>query len=131
MIGLDTNVLVRYFQRDDAAQTETAGTLIGSFTTARRGFIANGVLIELAWVLASRYKVSRGDVAEIIQRLLLSQEIVIEQASVAWEALRIYRASSADFSDCLIERIGAAAGCDYTVTYDKAAAKTAGMRLLK
>lgn len=131
MIGLDTNVLVRYFQRDDPAQTEKASVLIESFTAERRGFVASSVLIELAWVLVSRYKVSRGEVSEIIQRLLLSQEIIIEQASIAWEALRTYRASSADFSDCFIERIGAAAGCDYTVTYDKAAAKTAGMRLLK
>lgn len=112
-------------------QTEKASALIESFTAERRGFVASGVLIELAWVLASRYKVSRGEVSEIIQRLLLSQEIIIEQASIVWEALRTYRASSADFSDCFIERIGAAAGCDYTVTYDKAAAKSAGMRLLK
>lgn len=131
MIGLDTNVLVRYFQRDDPAQTEKASALIESFTAERRGFITVGVLMELEWVLASSYKIGRGEVAEILLRLLLSREIAIEQAPVVWEALRVFRASNADFSDCVIERVGAAAGCEYTLTYDKAAARSAGMRLLK
>jgi predicted nucleic-acid-binding protein len=131
VIGLDTNVLVRFFQQDDPTQSARASALIGSFTSERRGFIANSVLVELAWVLTSKYKISRGDMANILERLLLAQEVVIEQAPVVWQALRVYRASKADFADCLIERIGAAAGCDYTVTYDREAAKTAGMRLLK
>ena len=134
VIGLDTNVLLRYFQKDDPVQTERAAALIGSFTVERPGFITCGVLMELEWVLSSKsskYKVSRHDVAEILLRLMLAPEVVIEQSTAVWEALRIYRSTRADFSDCLIERIGAAAGCDYTVTYDVTAAKTAGMRLLK
>ncbi|MGC2163017.1 MAG: type II toxin-antitoxin system VapC family toxin [Silvibacterium sp.] len=131
MIGLDTNVLVRYFQKDDPAQTERASALIASFTAERPGFIASSVLMELVWVLTSKYRISRSDIGEILLRLMLSNEVMIEQASIVWEALRIYRSSRADFADCLIERIGAAAGCDYTVTYDQIAAKTAGMRLLK
>ena len=131
MIGLDTNVLVRYLQRDDPSQTARASALIASFTAERRGFIASSVLVELAWVLTSKYKISRADMVTILERLLLAQEVVIEQAPVVWQALQAYRASNADFADCLIERIGAAAGCDYTVTYDRDAAKTAGMRLLK
>lgn len=131
MIGLDTNVLVRYFQQDDPAQSAKASTLIESFTAERRGFIASSVLVELAWVLSSKYKISRGDMATILERLLLAEEVVIEQPAVVWQALQVYRGSKADFADCLIERIGAAAGCDYTVTYDQDAAKTAGMRLLK
>jgi predicted nucleic-acid-binding protein len=131
VIGLDTNVLVRYFQKDDPIQTERASALIESFTAEQPGFIACGVLMELVWVLTGKYTVSRNDMAEILLRLLLSKEVVIEQAPVVWEAVRVYRASRSDFADCLIERIGAAAGCDYTVTYDITAAKTAGMRLLK
>jgi predicted nucleic-acid-binding protein len=131
MIGLDTNVLVRYFQQDDPVQTARASALIASFTAERRGFIASSVLVELAWVLTSKYKIGRGDMAGIIERLLLAQEVVIEQAPIVWRAVRVYRSSQADFADCLMERIGDAAGCEYTVTYDQAAAQTAGMRLLK
>lgn len=131
MIGVDTNVLVRLFQQDDPAQTARASALFTSFTGEERGFIASSVLAELAWVLTSKYKVSRSDLGDILERLLLAQEVVIEQAPVVWQALRVYRVSKADFADCLIERIGASAGCEYTVTYDREAAKTAGMRLLK
>lgn len=87
--------------------------------------------MELEWVLTSKYKLNRNDIAEILLRFMLAPEVVIEQSATVWEALRIYRSTRVDFSDCLIERIGAAAGCDYTVTYDVTAAKTAGMRLLK
>lgn len=131
MIGLDTNVLVRYLQQDDPAQSARASALIESFSSERRGFIASGVLVELVWVLTSRYKINRAAMADILEHLLLAQEIMVEQAPVVWRALHAYRASRADFADCLIERMCHAAGCDYTVTYDIAAAKTAGMRLLR
>ena len=130
MIGLDTNVLVRYVQQDDPVQSAKANAVIGSLTSERRGFIASSVLVELAWVLTSKYKVGRNDVADVLQSFLLSQEVRVEQAPIVWRALHLYRASKADFADCLIERLGAAAGCDYTVTFDQAAAKTAGMKLL-
>jgi predicted nucleic-acid-binding protein len=131
VIGLDTNVLLRYLVKDDPVQTEHAATLIESFTSEHPGFITCGVLMELEWVLTSKYKLKRNDIAEILLRFLLAPEVVIEQSATVWDALRIYRSTRADFSDCLIERIGAAAGCDFTVTYDVIAAKTAGMRLLK
>jgi len=131
VIGLDTNVLLRYLVKDDPVQTERAAALIESFTPEHPGFVACGVLMELEWVLTSKYKLNRNDIAEILLRFMLAPEVVIEQSATVWEALRIYRSTRGDFSDCLIERIGAAAGCDYTVTYDVIAAKTAGMRLLK
>jgi predicted nucleic-acid-binding protein len=61
---------------------------------------------------------------------LHSNELVIEQAELVSQALRTYKSSRADFADCLIERCGHAAECDYTVTFDKDAAAGAGMRLL-
>jgi predicted nucleic-acid-binding protein len=47
------------------------------------------------------------------------------------KAVRVYRAGSADFADCLIERIAASAGCEKTMTFDVAAAKTVGMTLIE
>jgi predicted nucleic-acid-binding protein len=131
VIGLDTNVLLRYLVKDDPIQTERAAALIESFTPERPGFITCGVLMELEWVLTSKYRLNRNNIAEILLRFMLAPEVVVEQSATVWEALRIYRSTRADFSDCLIERIGAASGCDYTVTYDVTAAKTTGMRLLK
>lgn len=131
MIGIDTNVLVRYLQQDDPVQSAKAAVLITSLTPEQPGYIAVTVIIELVWVLTSRYRVSRSDVSEILERLLLAKEVIVEQAPVIWSALHLFRSSKADFADCLIERSCHAAGCDYTVTYDEAAAKTAGMRLLR
>ena len=59
-----------------------------------------------------------------------TRELVVERADVIWQALRRFSDSKADFADCLIERCANAAECEYTVTFDQKAAKTAGMRHL-
>jgi predicted nucleic-acid-binding protein len=56
--------------------------------------------------------------------------LVVERAEIVLQALRKFSASQADFADCLIERCGHAAECQYTVTFDRNAAKGAGMKLL-
>jgi predicted nucleic-acid-binding protein len=131
VIGLDTNVLVRFFQQDDPAQSARAGALLASLTPANPGYISLVVLIELVWVLTGSYELRRSGTASILSTLLVSRDLVIEHAPIVSDALRLYQLSKADFSDCLIQCEGRAAGCDYTVTFDKAAARTAGMRLLK
>ncbi len=45
--------------------------------------------------------------------------------------LRVFKAGSADFAECLIERIAASAGCSKTTTFDVDAAKAAGMILIQ
>ncbi len=62
--------------------------------------------------------------------LLRTKEIVVDQADQVLSALRAFKAGSADFADCLIERSAASAGCSRTVTFDVAAAKTARMSLI-
>ncbi|WP_370888427.1 hypothetical protein [Caballeronia sp. RCC_10] len=58
--------------------------------------------------------------------------MVIEAADTIRKALRVFAASErADFADCVIERAGHVADCEYTATFDVAAPKVAGMRLLK
>ena len=128
MIGLDTNVLVRYFAQDDAKQSARATALIESLTEAEPGFLSHVVLIELVWVLQRCYAASREMVADLLERLLRTQGLVVQDAEQVWQALRIYR-ESGDFPDCLIARVAMVAGCDEVVTFDKGAAKT-GMRLL-
>jgi predicted nucleic-acid-binding protein len=62
--------------------------------------------------------------------LLRTKEIVVAHADTVWQALRLFREGKADFADCLIERFAKAAGCDYTATFDRDAAKHCGMRLI-
>jgi predicted nucleic-acid-binding protein len=131
MIGLDTNVLVRYFAQDDPAQAKKAGALIESLTPERPGYVTQVALVEVIWVLGRAYGVGRVEIAQVIETLLRTKEVVVEAAETVWKALRLYAGSSADFADCLMERACHEAQCEYTATFDIKAAKTTGMRLIK
>jgi predicted nucleic-acid-binding protein len=129
MIGLDTNVLVRYLTRDDLAQWRAAVKLVRSLSTEAPGFLSLAVLVETVWVLESSYDFKKRQVEEVLEGLLRSQELSVERAALVWEALRTYATGRADFSDCVIERCSQAAGCSHIVTFDRSATM-AGMRLL-
>ena len=131
MIGLDTNVLVRYFAQDDPHQSAKVNALFATFTPEHKGFVSLLTLAELAWVLRRAFHLDRQELASVIEKILNSQDMTVEQAEVCWSALHLFLASRADFSDCLMERSCRARGCDYTVTFDSQAAKSAGMRLLR
>ena len=130
MIGLDTNVLVRYVLQDDARQSPRASRLIESLSADEPGFVPVVVLVELAWVLGSGYKLSRGQLAAVLETLLRSKELVIDRADLVVQALARFSSGSADFADAVIERVAAAAGCTTTMTFDQGAAKAAGMTLV-
>jgi len=131
MIGLDTNVIVRYLTLDDSAQAPAAVELIRSFSLESQGFVSLVVLTELVWVLQDSYDFNKEQIARVVETLLRSRELLHERADLVAQALRKFTAGSADFSDCLIERSGHAAECEYTVTFDRKAVTGAGMILLK
>jgi predicted nucleic-acid-binding protein len=131
MIGLDTNVLVRYFAQDDPAQAKKASALIESLTPDRPGYVTQVALIEVIWVLSRAYRIERAEIARVIETLLRTKEIMVESAETVWKALRLYTDSAADFADCLIERTCHDAQCEFTATFDIKAAKATGMRLVK
>lgn len=130
MIGLDTNVLVRYITQDDAAQAKKATKLIESLTPAEPGYVPLVVVVELFWVLSRAYELSRGQIVEAFNALIRSKQLVVEQKDQVVRALRVYGTSSADFPDCLIERTAHAAGCARVTTFDIGASKQAGMVLI-
>jgi predicted nucleic-acid-binding protein len=132
MIGLDTNVLVRYFAQDDAAQSKKATALMESFSAERPGYVSQIALVEVVWVLGRSYGVERDQMKDIIESMLGTKELVIEGADTVRKALRVFAASDkADFADCLIERSGHVAQCEYTATFDVTASKVVGMVLVK
>lgn len=131
MIGLDTNVLVRYIMQDDAKQAAKATKLIEGLTADAPGFVSLVSVVEVVWVLSSCFDLTREQIAQMLEVLLRSKQLVIDQAEHVVRALRVFSAGNADFADCLIERTAAAAGCAQTMTFDVAAAKTAGMTLIQ
>jgi predicted nucleic-acid-binding protein len=130
MIGLDTNLLVRYLTHDDAAQTAVVTKLMASLSSDSQAYVSLVVLVELIWVLEGLYHFKKSEVEGVVASLVRSREISLERRDVVEQALRRFKVSNADFADCLIERIGNAAECEHTVTFDRKAVG-AGMRLLK
>ncbi|KAF0206118.1 MAG: hypothetical protein FD173_432 [Gallionellaceae bacterium] len=130
MIGLDTNVLVRYVAQDDAKQSPKASRLIESLTTDSPGYVSLVSVVELVWVLAGCYALSKDEICEVLETLLRTKELVVANADIIWKALRLFKSGKADFADCLIELSAQDAGCSYTATFDRDAAKHCGMKLI-
>jgi len=127
MIGLDTNVLVRYFVADDEEQGARAQRLIESRCTAEDpGFVDRVALCELIWVLSRGYGYRRSDVARVIAGLLGSSDVIVEDPDAVRNALRAYERGGADFSDALIGYVNIARGCEVTATFDRQAARLDG-----
>ncbi len=131
MIGLDTNVLARYIMQDEAKQAAKATKLIEGLSAQEPGFITLVSVVELVWVLSSSYELARSQIVQVLDVILRSKQLVVDQAEHVARALRAYGAGNADFADCLIERTAAAAGCAKTMTFDVSASKTAGMTLIQ
>jgi predicted nucleic-acid-binding protein len=131
MIGVDSNVIIRYVAQDDVVQSASATRLFESFSSDAPGFISVVALIETVWVLRSFYDSSRQQIQRVIQTLLRARGVVVERSDLVGTALSAYSQGNADFADYLIERHGRAAGCDYSMTFDRDVANTAGMKLLR
>ena len=132
MIGLDTNVVVRYLVQDDPTQSAAATRLVERVLTDEEpGFVTAVTLCEIVWVLAECYEADRERIEAVIEGLLTSRQLLLEHADVVWSALADWRGSAADFSDALIGRLVVARGGAKTVTFDRAAAKLPSFELLK
>ncbi|EDT38522.1 PIN domain-containing protein [Burkholderia ambifaria] len=132
MIGLDTNVLVRYFAQDDVVQSKKATALMESLSAEWPGYVSQVALVQIVWVLGRCYGVEREQMKDIIDSMIGTRELMVEGADTVRKALRVFAASAkADFADCLIERSGHVAGSKYTATFDVTASKVAGMQLIK
>ena len=132
MIGLDTNIIVRYLAQDDARQSAAATRFIErGLSPGNPGFITGITLCEVVWVLAECYGADRARIRSVVEGLLTSKQLAVDEADLAWKALRAWDASSADFSDALIGQIVAARGGEKTLTFDRAAAKLPGFELLQ
>lgn len=127
MLGIDTNVLVRFLVRDDAIQFEKARKLIKREVAAgHRIFVNQLVLMETEWVLRSRYVASKNQIIEAISGLLNATDIQFEDEPSVEEALFIWKESVADFADCLIGVKNRRMGCRATATFDGKVARLQG-----
>ncbi|MEI6483661.1 MAG: type II toxin-antitoxin system VapC family toxin [Betaproteobacteria bacterium] len=127
MLGIDTNVLVRFLLRDDEAQFQKANKLIQREVTAGRGVLVSQlVLLETEWVLRSRYGFSKIQLLEVIASLLDTRDIQLEDEQSVEEAIYQWKEANADFADCLIAARHRRLGCSATATFDARAVKLTG-----
>lgn len=120
MIGLDTNLLVRYLTKDDAPQFAKVKRLIDEAVEQDERLLINGtVLCEVTWVLESAYEYSRAEIADALERILDTAQFEIERAPEARQALGDFRATKAGFADALIGRINRTLGAERTMTFDR------------
>ena len=102
IISLDTNVLLRYILLDDEDQSPIADDLIDNLSQERQAYLGREVILELAWVLSTRYKFDRSQIARVISNLVHAAEFIVEDSSSIDDAISQYEASTYDLADLLI-----------------------------
>jgi predicted nucleic-acid-binding protein len=121
MIGIDTNLLVRYLTQDDPAQSKKASAVIEKALAGESGvFINHVVLCEVVWVLDRAYGFPRVTLGDVLEKILQGKQFEIEDKPTAWQALNDFKSSKADYADCLIGAKNRKAGCTTTLTLDRA-----------
>jgi len=131
MIGLDTNVLVRYLAQDDPIQSPQATRLIErQLTEADPGFVSTVAMAETVWVLDRAYGLADHEIAAAIERVLQTDVVVVENEQEVFTAMIALKEGRGSFADALIGALGTRAGCSRTLTFDRAASRLAGFELL-
>jgi predicted nucleic-acid-binding protein len=127
MLGIDTNVLVRYLVRDDRLQYERSRRLITRHAIKGKPVLVSLlVLLETEWVLRSRYDLDKAEIHAAFSALLDAVDLAFEDEPAIEGALYSWKDSVADFADCLIEAHNRRLGCHGTATFDAKALQLAG-----
>lgn len=131
MIGLDTNVLIRYIVQDDEQQSLLAANLIENQCSAENpAFINEITLCEIVWVLKRAYRYDKIVILTVLKQLLCIDEVYISSHAEAWATYYDYQTGNADFSDYFIARINKKFGCPFTFSFDKKACQNENFKLL-
>lgn len=127
MIGLDTNVLVRYLAQDDPSQSKRASDFIErQLSVATPGFVSLVAVVETAWVLERAYALTYPQVAAAIERMLQIDVLAVEREQEVFTAVALLKEGYGTFADALIAALGQSAGCSHTVTLDRQALRIPG-----
>jgi predicted nucleic-acid-binding protein len=129
MIGLDTNILVRFIAQDDPINSPLADAIMNALSDEEPGWIAMTALAEFIWVLSRTFRIDRAGIYSILNQILRRSDIIVEQADLVHKAATLFLRGNADFTDYLVSCSAQAAGCERTLTFDRKAAKSAGMTL--
>jgi len=131
MIGLDTNVLIRYLTQDDLVQSAKATEILERRLTPKDpGFVSVVAMVEIVWVLDRAYGLTAQEIATAVERLLQVEVLAIENEQQVFTAMVALKQRRGSFADALIVELGARAGCTRTLTFDQKALRLPGFELL-
>jgi len=131
VIGLDTNILVRYLAQDDPVQSPKATELIERrLSEENPGFVSVVAMVETAWVLDRAYGLADREIAAAIERTLQADVLVVEDEQEVFAAMIALREGHGSFADALIGGLGGRAGCTHTLTFDQKASRLPGFEPL-
>ncbi len=127
MIGVDTNVLVRYLVEDDPKQSAQASHWVDSIGHKKESILINQIVFcELVWILQGPYQIDKKTLVATLEKILLAKQFEIESKDEIWQALSGFKSQAVDFADALIGVKNQMAGCRTTVTFDQKAFKKLG-----
>jgi predicted nucleic-acid-binding protein len=127
MIGLDTNILVRYLTQDDPIQSPKATEVFERrLTEANPGFVSIVAMVETVWVLDRTYGFASDEIALVIERILQTDVLVVENEQEVFTAMIALKEGRGAFADALIGALGAKAGCSRTLSFDLRALRLPG-----
>jgi predicted nucleic-acid-binding protein len=130
MIGLDTNLLVRYLAQDHPDQSRQATDVIERrLTEENPGFISIVAMVETVWVLDRAYGLGTLEIAKAVERLLQADTLVVENEQEVFTAMIALKERKGSFADAVIVALGASAGCSHTLSFDRKALRLAGFQL--
>ena len=127
MIGLDTNVMVRYLTQDDPVQSRRATQIFeNQLTTLEPGFLSVVTMVETVWVLDRAYGFIDQEIAAALERMIQTDVLLIENEQEVFTAMTALKSGRGSFADALIAALGAKAGCEHTLTFDQKALRLSG-----
>ena len=130
MIGLDTNILVRYLTQDDSIQSPKATELIERrLTEEKPGFVSIVTMVETVWVLERAYGLTPHEIVGAVERVLQTDVLVVENEQEVFAAMVALKEGHGSFADAVIAALGARMGCSCTLTFDRKALRLPGFEL--
>jgi predicted nucleic-acid-binding protein len=130
MIGLDTNILVRYLTQDDSIQSPKAREIVERrLTEEKPGFVSIVAMIEIVCVLERAYRLTPHEIVGAVERMLQIDVLVVENEQEVFTAMIALNDGQGTFADAVIAALGARMGCTCTLTFDRKALRLPGFEL--
>jgi predicted nucleic-acid-binding protein len=129
MIGLDTNILVRYLTQDDPIQSPKAREVLERrLTEENPGFVSIVAMVETVWVLERSYGLTTDEIVGAVERVLQTDVLIVENEQEVFTAMIALKEGQGSFADAVIAALGAKMGCSCTLTFDQKALRIPGFK---